>query len=659
MKHIKTVAMSLLLANSFSSNEVTWKEIEAEIKPHIEEVESDFSALTKSISEVYKQYREATSTATEFDDFGDYFTEKEKEGKKVRDESELEKIRENNKKIAQDKKNKKEEAKKEEKEITKKIITEIKKNITDILNADKDITINEEKITSNKDILKGIDNILNIIKKTHSTITNFNNLKTFSEIDEFTKNYKRITGFFEKNKNNIEIFFYTLIFNAMKEKKGEILELFDFPKNIITGIKEKEKIELKETPATKVAHAVYNYIKNLETILNTDRTKIDNFIAKNKITSEYLSKEKNKLKEENKEEKYSKKVFKNKSLNNMTIFEALSSEKNKEIVRTESPTILAILEKFKGTEEENKKMTVRRAINIIIDFTELSFLEKKEIDTDKIRNEKKKKQEANFDSKRNERLEKLEQEIKKLEKEEKTLKEKIEKQDPQIKEKSEKINSLFTELEKDTKEGPELKSNLENIYFHTNKTEKMIFSEAENLISFIKNSNTKEIATKIYEIYEEIFPKIKDIFRIEKKIKELRKQIEKINSKTYKEQTYIDEATGNEEKSRAELAEKKIAARGQTKKETAEEKSNEKQQQATKGKWETTKKVERGASIKKNESRTALKKAKQKGKAAVKAAAKEELFNRDNAKEESKTDMLISKEELAKDKKQKSKEAPF
>jgi hypothetical protein len=66
MKHIKTVAMSLLLANSFSSNEVTWKEIETEIKRHIEEVESDFSALETEIQKIYKDYK-AIQGETEFD----------------------------------------------------------------------------------------------------------------------------------------------------------------------------------------------------------------------------------------------------------------------------------------------------------------------------------------------------------------------------------------------------------------------------------------------------------------------------------------------------------------------------------------------------------------------------------------------------------------
>ncbi len=503
MKYIKTVAMSLLLANSFSSNEVTWKEIETEIKPHIKEVESDFSALTKNISEIYKQYRETTKTATDFDDFGDYFTEKEKEGKKVRDENVLKGNRERNKAAVENNKIQKEKEKKQEKEHRKKFITEIKNNITDILSTDKEITIDEKEITSNKEILQGIDKILNIIKKTYSIITNFNNLKTFSDIDEFTKNYNELINFLKKyqkknkkDKLDLEefttnIFFYTLIFSAIKENKAEILEFFGFPKNIITKIKEKEKIELKDTVITNIAHTVDNYILNLNTILYTNQTKFDEFIAKNKI-NEYVLKEKNLEKET-----YNKKVFKNKSLNNMTIFEALSSAKNKEIVKTESPTILAILEKFKGTEEENKKMTVRRAINIIIDFTELSFLGKTEINTNEISEAKKEKRENGFNKKQNSRIQKLEEQIKKLEE----------------------------------------------------QKEKSISEEDKKIL--------------------------------DKEINALKKTIEKITQERLKEQTYIDEATNNEEKSPAErvqarttLAEKKIAAKGQAKKESAEEKSN-------------------------------------------------------------------------------------
>jgi hypothetical protein len=572
MKHIKTVAMSLLLANSFSSNEVTWKEIEAEIKPHIEEVESDFSELTKSLPEIYKQYREATSTATEFDDFGDYFTEKEKEGKKVRDENMLEKKRQQNKNEAKEKRSKKEEIKQKAKEDKAKNIEEIKTNIktiTDNFLQDK-ITINKEKITSDKDILQGIDKILNIIKKTPSIFANFNNLKTFSDIDEFTKNYNQIRKFIEKNQDKtIETFFYKLVFSAIKEKKADILEFFDFPKSIITEIKENkkiEKLELKDNALTKIAQAVYNYILNLNKILYTNQTKFDEFILKNKI-NEYVLKEKNLNKET-----YNKKVFKNKSLNNMTIFEALSSAKNKEIVKTESPTILAILEKFKGTEEENKKMTVRRAINIIIDFTELTFLQEKKIDKNSIRNEKQEKQKTNFDSKKNERIEKLEKEIEKL--------------------------------------------------------------EAQK-----KNSNNKD--SKI----------------LDKEINALKKTIEKITQEEYKEQKYIDENTDAEETSRAQLAEEKIAARGQAKREIT--------------------KIERKPSIKRTKPSDALKKAKQKGKAAKRAQPGFNTIDESDTKEkrekealrqkvgenykaydnkESSGSNILTKEELAKAKKGRSNE---
>ena len=570
MKYIKTVAMSLLLANSFSSNEVTWKEIETEIKPHIKEVESDFSALTKNISEIYKQYRETTKTATDFDDFGDYFTEKEKEGKKVRDENALKVRREQNKEITQDIKIKKEDKKKQEKDARKEFITEIKNNITDFLSNDEEITIDGEEITSNKEILQGIDKILNIIKKTYSIITNFNNLKTFSDIDEFTKNYNELINFLKKYQKKdkkdkldlgeftTDIFFYTLIFSAIKENKAEILEFFGFPKNIITEIKEKRKTELKDTVTTNIAHTFDKYILNLNTILYLDQATLDEFIAKNKITSEYLFKEENLAKET-----YNKKVFKNKSLNNMTIFEALSSAKNKEIVKTESPTILAILEKFKGTEEENKKMTVRRAINIIIDFTELSFLGQTEINTTKIREAKKEKAEIGFEEKKNKRIEKLQKEIEKLTQEGETLKKTIKEKDHK---KIEEINKLFDKL-KEYKGGEEIKNSLEEIYAK-NQKEKIMVAELENFISSIENQEIKATVTKINTTSKEIFPKIKDVKIIENKIAKLKEQVNKINSETYKEQKYNDEATNNKEKSpakrvqaRTTSAKEKIGAR--------------------------------------------------------------------------------------------------
>lgn len=445
MKHIKTLTI-LLLANSFSINEVTWKEIETEIKPHIEDVEFDFSEIKKNISEVYKQYKETTGTATEFDDFGDYLTEEEKSKEnKIRKTKEEKKTKgnakiEKNEKIAKTKKSKAEKIK-EIKEIIQTIIKSQEKD---------NIEIDNIKITSNKDILQGIDKILKSIKNTAAIVANFNNLKTFSDIKEFTTNYDQLINLLKKyqkknKKDKLElevfkkkIFFYTLIFSAIKEKKAEILELFDFPKSIITEIKEEKTIELKDSAATKIAHAFYNYLSDLLKILYTNRTKLDNFILKNKIASEYLFKQK-----DNKE-KQTKKVFKNKSLNNMTIFEALSSEKNKETVRAESPSILALLEKFKGTEEENKKMTVRHAINILIDFTELSFAQPIEEQKSKteIREQKEKIREDNFDQKQNQRIKKLEIEIEKLESQKRNTNEK----DTKILDKE--INALKNTIEK-------------------------------------------------------------------------------------------------------------------------------------------------------------------------------------------------------------------
>lgn len=351
MKHIKTVAMSLLLANSFSGNEVTWKEIEAEIKPHIKEVESDFSALEKEIQKIHEDYR-AIQGDTEFNNL-----EAETTAKGYNRATKSDK-RENKKKLIEANKTDKQnnEAYKNEK------IQEIKNNIKNIIQKSDELTINDKEVT-----LKKIDNInietikkdLTAIKNIYEKIGKINKLKTFAELQEFTKEFKKTQHL--KETYNRE-YLYNIVFTAIRE---EIAVPF------LNIIKEKDK---KTQNIERIALSFYSYeIALLENFSITD-DKLHNTLMKNVLNKEKIDEQKKTL-----EARYKRSL-------DITVFTALSNKQDKKTLEENAPSILTMLEELKGTEEENKKMTVRRAIEIFNKLEEQIF---------KINNEKYKEQTYN------------------------------------------------------------------------------------------------------------------------------------------------------------------------------------------------------------------------------------------------------------------------
>jgi hypothetical protein len=290
-----------------------------------------------------------------------------------------------------------------------------------------------------------------------------NKLKTFRELQEFTKEFSHVKFLKEKTYNRQ--YLYCIVYTAIKEKIAVPFL------NIINIETEKEQ------NSKKIASSFYPYDMAIENSFIQDDNYHNN-VMKNILNEEKIKKEKETLKE-----KYKRSL-------DITVFTALSNKQDKKTLEENAPAILTMLETLKGTEAENKKMTVRQALEIFNNFISQT---KNDIpfDTNKIRNQTNIKQQSNFDSKKNKRIEKLEKEIEKL--------------------------------------------------------------EAQK-----KNSNDKD--SKI----------------LDKEINALKKTIEKITQERLKEQTYIDEATNNKEKFPAErvqahtkLAEEKIVAKGQTKKEAA------------------------------------------------------------------------------------------
>jgi hypothetical protein len=484
MKHIKTLTM-LLLSNSFSSNEITWKEIEAEIKPYAESIESDIAKLKKKTDEIQKEYRILIGEA-EFDNL-----EANENTKKGYNRATKGDKRANKKKLI--------EAKKQNSKINKKYsdnykndkIKEIKKNIEEIIENKKKVQINKKEIE-----LKNIENLdIEKIKKDFNEIRDINKkmeridiykLKTFSELQAFSKEFNQVKYLKEKVYN--DNYLYNLVFTAIKKKIA-------IPFLNITEENTKENAE-------KIAESFYSYetaFQNFSIIFDDNFHKI---VMKNVLNEEKIAKQKDILKE-----KYRR-------ILDITVFTALSNKQDKKTLEENAPAILAMLETLKGTEEENKKMSVQNAIEI--------------------------------------------------------------------------FNKFISLANKETNKGPIIE-----------KTER----------------------------------------------------IEKLEEE-YKEQTFID---GKTETKRTESSLEKIKEKGQNKRIAAENNSKEKQQEVKKSIWETTKKEERLPVIKSTESLAALKKAKQKGKASVKAEINQNYYDFDN-KEKSNYTSILSKKELESAKKGSSKE---
>lgn len=368
MKHIKTVAMSLLLANSFSSNEVTWKEIEAEIKPHIEEVESDFSALEKEIQKIYKDYK-AIQGDSEFDNL-----EAETVAKGYNRATKGDK-RANKKKSIEAKKENNKTDKQHNETYKKKKIKEIKNNIEEIINNKDQLKINQDEVKLTKiesiDIEK-IKKDLTLIKNIYEKMIKINKLKTFRELQEFTKEFSHVKYLIKEKKYNCQ-YLYSIVYTAIKEKIA-----IPFLNIIKAEAQKKQNSE-------KIASSFYPYDMAIENSFIQDDNYHNN-VMKNILNEEKIKKEKETLKE-----KYKRSL-------DITVFTALSNKQDKKTLEENAPDILTMLETLKGTEAENKKMTVRQALEIFNNFISQTN-NNMAFDTNEIREAKKENKKSDFEEK--------------------------------------------------------------------------------------------------------------------------------------------------------------------------------------------------------------------------------------------------------------------